>query len=124
MRRVSTIVNCLSKLFLQSCAALAVCLTYTYLFGVAKRANPIIFRLPKPETRALHAFAASHGVSANRYMKRLALELLGSDNSWLTDIANESSVMPNAPMRSQIAPENRAAPDRPAIRGGFAEKIK
>jgi hypothetical protein len=91
---------------------------------VAKRTNPIIFRIPQLETRALHALAASRGLSANRFMKRLALEQIVSANSLPTGITNESSVIPNVPTRSQIAPDNRAAPDRPASRGGFAERLK
>jgi hypothetical protein len=87
------------------------------------RANPIVFRLPKPETRALHALAARAGLTANRYMKRLALEQIVTVDSGITDNERLDGYLAT-PTRSAIAPENRAAPEIPANRSGFAERSK
>jgi hypothetical protein len=117
MRFCLTIVKRLSKDF----SHIEISALHAYFSRMAyRRANPVVFRLPKPQTRALQAIASAHGLTANVFMKRLAIEQLVTANS----VPTEQDVMPPIPQRSIAAPENRVKIERPASGSGFADRLK
>ena len=122
MRRVSTIVNCLSK----DICGVAPGDTRTYLFGMSSRTlHPLACRVSRRERAAIVAAAARRRVAVSRFIKNLLEPYFDETGNVDSVHASVNNLLSDAaPSRSTLAPANRAPQEPVVSRSGFAERTK
>jgi hypothetical protein len=93
---------------------------------VSRTLHPLACRVSRREHAAIVAAAGRRRVAVSRFIKTLLEPYFNESgnvdgvNNGVNNLLSDAAI----PVHSIVAPANRVAIERPASRGGFAEKLK
>ena len=84
------------------------------------RYYPLAVRLPVAQRAAVIRLAAQRGVAISALIREALQPYVDSVNGDVNNLLSDAAI----PVRSIVAPANRAPIESPANRSGFSEKLK